>query len=80
MKIHEVNVEPPADGDEVNIVHFGSLVYKEVENLQMQFCMCNWNRHVFFGFQQLTMKHLLSWTRTNLIKERPEMFMKGDTV
>ncbi|XP_073032429.1 ubiquitin-related modifier 1 homolog 1-like [Primulina eburnea] len=30
--------------------------------------------------QQLTMKHLLSWVRTNLIKERPEMFMKGDTV
>ncbi|CAN8318705.1 unnamed protein product [Cochlearia groenlandica] len=28
----------------------------------------------------LTMKHLLSWVRTNLIKERPEMFMKGDTV
>ncbi|EOA28195.1 hypothetical protein CARUB_v10024387mg [Capsella rubella] len=27
-----------------------------------------------------TMKHLLSWVRTNLIKERPEMFMKGDTV
>nr|GMD29842.1 ubiquitin-related modifier 1 homolog 2 [Ipomoea batatas] len=29
---------------------------------------------------QLTMKYLLSWVRTNLIKERPEMFMKGDTV
>jgi maltooligosyltrehalose synthase len=29
---------------------------------------------------QLTMKGLLSWVRTNLIKERPEMFMKGDTV
>lgn len=28
----------------------------------------------------LTMKDLLSWVRTNLIKERPEMFMKGDTV
>ncbi|KAG7644422.1 Molybdopterin synthase/thiamine biosynthesis sulfur carrier beta-grasp [Arabidopsis suecica] len=27
-----------------------------------------------------TMTHLLSWVRTNLIKERPEMFMKGDTV
>ncbi|KAK6132380.1 hypothetical protein DH2020_033871 [Rehmannia glutinosa] len=32
------------------------------------------------GMKQLTMKHLLSWVRTNLIKERPEMFMKGDTV
>ncbi|GER37770.1 ubiquitin related modifier 1 [Striga asiatica] len=30
--------------------------------------------------QKLTMKHLLSWVRHNLIKERPEMFMKGDTV
>ncbi|KAL8482064.1 hypothetical protein ACS0TY_027695 [Phlomoides rotata] len=30
--------------------------------------------------KQLTMKNLLSWVRTNLIKERPEMFMKGDTV
>ncbi|KAL6525158.1 Ubiquitin-related modifier 1 1 [Orobanche minor] len=29
---------------------------------------------------ELTMKHLLSWVGTNLIKERPEMFMKGDTV
>nr|GMD34779.1 ubiquitin-related modifier 1 homolog 1-like [Ipomoea batatas] len=32
------------------------------------------------GEQKLTMKYLLSWVRTNLIKERPEMFMKGDTV
>ncbi|KAG8378318.1 hypothetical protein BUALT_Bualt08G0124900 [Buddleja alternifolia] len=30
--------------------------------------------------KKLTMKNLLSWVRTNLIKERPEMFMKGDTV
>ncbi|KAJ4952817.1 hypothetical protein NE237_029649 [Protea cynaroides] len=29
---------------------------------------------------KLTMRNLLSWIRTNLIKERPEMFMKGDTV
>ncbi|BBG93674.1 Ubiquitin related modifier 1, partial [Prunus dulcis] len=32
------------------------------------------------GAEKLTMKDLLSWIRTNLIKERPEMFMKGDTV
>ncbi|OVA12376.1 Ubiquitin-related modifier 1 [Macleaya cordata] len=32
------------------------------------------------GEEKLTMRHLLSWVRTNLIKERPEMFMKGDTV
>ncbi|KAL0360181.1 UNVERIFIED_CONTAM: Ubiquitin-related modifier 11 [Sesamum radiatum] len=44
VKIHNVNVEPQAEG------------------------------------KKLTMKHLLSWVRTNLIKERPEMFMKGDTV
>ncbi|KAL9995056.1 putative Beta-grasp domain superfamily protein [Helianthus debilis subsp. tardiflorus] len=30
--------------------------------------------------KKLTMKHLLAWVRNNLIKERPEMFMKGDTV
>ncbi|KAI3943806.1 hypothetical protein MKW98_004311 [Papaver atlanticum] len=30
--------------------------------------------------KKLTMKDLLSWVRTNLIKERPEMFMKGDSV
>ncbi|CAN0824620.1 Ubiquitin-related modifier 1 homolog 2 [Linum grandiflorum] len=30
--------------------------------------------------QKLTMKDLLGWVRKNLIKERPEMFMKGDTV
>uniref|UniRef100_A0A1J3EUP3 Ubiquitin-related modifier 1 homolog n=1 Tax=Noccaea caerulescens TaxID=107243 RepID=A0A1J3EUP3_NOCCA len=32
------------------------------------------------GADDLTMKHLLSWVRTNVIKERPEMFLKGDTV
>ncbi|XP_055815013.1 ubiquitin-related modifier 1 homolog 1-like [Solanum dulcamara] len=32
------------------------------------------------GEQQLTMKNLLSWVRTNVIKERPEMFMKGESV
>ncbi|PHT93491.1 Ubiquitin-related modifier 1 -like protein [Capsicum annuum] len=31
-------------------------------------------------FNQLTLKNLLSWVRTNVIKERPEMFMKGDSV
>ncbi|KAI3718165.1 hypothetical protein L6452_19019 [Arctium lappa] len=30
--------------------------------------------------KKLTMKHLLAWVRSNLIKEMPEMFMKGDTV
>ncbi|PHU29222.1 Ubiquitin-related modifier 1 -like protein [Capsicum chinense] len=32
------------------------------------------------GEKQLTLKNLLSWVRTNVIKERPEMFMKGDSV
>ncbi|KAH7862662.1 hypothetical protein Vadar_007787 [Vaccinium darrowii] len=32
------------------------------------------------GGDKLTMKSLLAWVRTNLIKERPEMFMKGDSV
>ncbi|KAF4397871.1 hypothetical protein G4B88_019592 [Cannabis sativa] len=32
------------------------------------------------GVEKLTMKDLLAWVRINLIKERPEMFMKGDTV
>ncbi|KAK4371953.1 hypothetical protein RND71_007337 [Anisodus tanguticus] len=32
------------------------------------------------GEKQLTMKNLLSWVHTNVIKERPEMFMKGDSV
>ncbi|XP_009764674.1 ubiquitin-related modifier 1 homolog 1 [Nicotiana tabacum] len=32
------------------------------------------------GEKQMTMKNLLTWVRTNLIKERPEMFMKGDSV
>ncbi|KAG7013351.1 Ubiquitin-related modifier 1-like 1 [Cucurbita argyrosperma subsp. argyrosperma] len=34
----------------------------------------------FQNGSQLIMKDLLSWVRSNLIKERPEMFMKGDTV
>lgn len=33
-----------------------------------------------FSSPQLTMKDLLTWVRGNLIKERPEMFMKEDTV
>uniref|UniRef100_A0A0A0KCT7 Ubiquitin-related modifier 1 homolog n=1 Tax=Cucumis sativus TaxID=3659 RepID=A0A0A0KCT7_CUCSA len=32
------------------------------------------------GVGKFIMKDLLSWVRSNLIKERPEMFMKGDTV
>ncbi|GAB4861847.1 ubiquitin-like protein [Ancistrocladus abbreviatus] len=32
------------------------------------------------GEEKLTMKGLLSWVKTNVIKERAEMFMKGDTV
>ncbi|XP_050376681.1 uncharacterized protein LOC126794079 [Argentina anserina] len=32
------------------------------------------------GRIRLTMKDLLAWIRINLIKERPEMFMKGDSV
>ncbi|KAI8545231.1 hypothetical protein RHMOL_Rhmol07G0025000 [Rhododendron molle] len=32
------------------------------------------------GEDKFTMKSLLAWVRTNLIKERPEMFMKGDSV
>ncbi|KAG9129500.1 hypothetical protein Leryth_013072 [Lithospermum erythrorhizon] len=30
--------------------------------------------------EKFTMKQLLAWVRTNLINERPEMFMKGDSV
>ncbi|XXG67276.1 hypothetical protein AAC387_Pa06g0662 [Persea americana] len=32
------------------------------------------------GEKKLTMRDLLSWVHTNLIKERPEMFLKGDSV
>ncbi|XP_041021141.1 ubiquitin-related modifier 1 homolog 2-like [Juglans microcarpa x Juglans regia] len=32
------------------------------------------------GAEKLIMKDLLGWVRTNLIKERPEMFMKEDSV
>ncbi|KAJ4831301.1 ubiquitin-like protein [Turnera subulata] len=32
------------------------------------------------GEKKLTMKDLLAWVGSNLIKERPEMFMKGDSV
>ncbi|CAI0471974.1 unnamed protein product [Linum tenue] len=42
--------------------------------------MHNVNVDLENGLEQLTMKDLLAWARTNLIKERPEMFMKGDTV
>ncbi|KAH9604064.1 hypothetical protein KSS87_010405 [Heliosperma pusillum] len=40
----------------------------------------NVNVNQIDGEDKLTMKGLLSWVRTNLIKERPEMFIKGDTV
>lgn len=29
---------------------------------------------------QVVMKGLLAWVKSNLIKERPEMFLKGDSV
>ncbi|KAJ3678647.1 hypothetical protein LUZ60_002450 [Juncus effusus] len=29
---------------------------------------------------KVTMLELLQWVKTNLIKERPEMFLKGDSV
>ncbi|KAG9458192.1 hypothetical protein H6P81_002700 [Aristolochia fimbriata] len=32
------------------------------------------------GEKKLTMKDLLIWIQANVIKERPEMFVKGDTV
>ncbi|KAM0949075.1 putative Beta-grasp domain superfamily protein [Dioscorea sansibarensis] len=32
------------------------------------------------GEDKLIMKDLLAWIKTNIIKERPEMFMKGDSV
>ncbi|KAK1274579.1 hypothetical protein QJS04_geneDACA010891 [Acorus gramineus] len=32
------------------------------------------------GEVKLMMRDLLTWIRTNLIKERPEMFMKEDSV
>ncbi|XP_078440583.1 ubiquitin related modifier 1 [Wolffia australiana] len=32
------------------------------------------------GEDELIMRDLLGWIHTNVIKERPEMFMKGDSV
>ncbi|KAJ8499886.1 hypothetical protein OPV22_010438 [Ensete ventricosum] len=32
------------------------------------------------GEDKLAMRDLLVWVKSNLIKERPEMFMKGDSV
>ncbi|KAI4389154.1 hypothetical protein MLD38_001410 [Melastoma candidum] len=32
------------------------------------------------GSEKMTMRDLLLWVQKNLIKERPEMFIKGDTV
>jgi hypothetical protein len=32
------------------------------------------------GQGKVTMKFLLSWVKENLIKERPEMFVKADSV
>ncbi|KAF8700737.1 hypothetical protein HU200_034091 [Digitaria exilis] len=32
------------------------------------------------GEEKVTMKGVLSWAKANLIKERPEMFVKGDSV
>jgi len=29
---------------------------------------------------QLTVREIISWMRENILTERPEMFMKGDTV
>jgi ubiquitin related modifier 1 len=32
------------------------------------------------GEGKVAMKGLLAWVKANLIKERPEMFVKGDSV
>ncbi|XP_010933906.1 ubiquitin-related modifier 1 homolog 2 [Elaeis guineensis] len=32
------------------------------------------------GEDKLSMRDLLTWIKSNLIKERPEMFVKGDSV
>lgn len=36
--------------------------------------------HAYLLWQQLTVRQLLPWTRDTLLQDRPELFMKGDTV
>ena len=72
MKIHHVDVNPK-DGEKK---------VRPSENSHdcgNTFCAFNLVCMFLLTFQ-LTMRDLLSWVHTNLIKERPEMFLKGDSV
>jgi hypothetical protein len=42
-------------------------------------CAC-YLPHLAPACLQLTVGQLLPWTRDQLLKDRPELFMKGDTV
>lgn len=90
VKIHNVNVELQKSAEKVTgflfICLFVFCIYVETEIIELcwfVFCVCTslaWCNMISFCSSQLTMKDLLAWIRTNLIKERPEMFMKGDSV
>lgn len=38
------------------------------------------DRLVSLSLLQLTIRQLLPWTRDTLLQDRPELFMKGDSV
>ncbi|XP_048433396.1 ubiquitin-related modifier 1 homolog 2-like [Pyrus x bretschneideri] len=74
----------PGFNDQVRIPASENLTFGEfpggLELLCNSVKIHNVNVEMQNGAEKLTMKDLLSWIRTHLIKERPEMFMKGDTV
>ncbi|BAT01400.1 Os07g0466300, partial [Oryza sativa Japonica Group] len=48
--------------------------------LRILSCLCVNIFFVVCFVLQVVMKGLLAWVKSNLIKERPEMFLKGDSV
>lgn len=78
-KVHHVNVDLSDGEEKVSLLtsfHPPKVFYK----ILVQVLIASIDLPCFPCYLQLTMKGLLSWAKTNLIKERPEMFMKGDTV
>ncbi|KAK3429832.1 hypothetical protein EUGRSUZ_E01325 [Eucalyptus grandis] len=69
----------PSGSIEEDAAHFGVRV-GGLELLCDSVKIHNVNVETPKGAQQLAMRDLLVWVQKNLIKERPEMFIKGDTV
>lgn len=72
----ELQVEVPAAADgQVRMHPNRSSLFQSI-TLPLKFLYL----HAYLLSQPLTVRQLLPWTRDTLLQDRPELFMKGDTV